>query len=214
MTDFRQRSTQAEWMDDPWVGFDDFRACLVDLARVNVLTLAHRPTLRFLDRLLPLGRALGRPIEIVDVGSGYGDLLRQIASWARRRRIDVSLTGVDLNPLARRAALEATAPGLGIQWVTADALAHDPPRGIDVVVSSLFTHHLTDARVVEFQPIQHGGGQASRRPCRHVDGIRRENIRRLVTQRLSRSFQRLGLGRIIRRRQLPRCSSPAMTAYS
>ena len=67
--------------------------------------------------------------------------------------------------------------------------------------------HGRDARVVEFQPIQHGGGQASRRPCRHVDGIRRENIRRLVTQRLSRSFQRLGLGRIIRRRQLPRCSA-------
>lgn len=150
MTNFRQRSTQAEWMDDPWVGFDTFRACLVDLARVNVLTLAHRPTLRFLDRLLPHARALGRPIEIVDVGSGYGDLLRQIASWARRRRIDVSLTGVDLNPWARRAALEATAPGLGIEWVTADALAHEPPRGIDVVVSSLFTHHLDDARIVEF----------------------------------------------------------------
>lgn len=150
MLDLRKRSTQAEWMDDPWVGFDDFRACLVELARVNVLTLAHRPTLRFLERLLPLGRALGRPIEIVDVGSGYGDLLRQIAGWARRRKVDVSLTGVDLNPWARKAALEATAPELGIEWVTADALAHDPPRGIDVVVSSLFTHHLTDARIVEF----------------------------------------------------------------
>jgi SAM-dependent methyltransferase len=150
MLDLRQRSTQSEWMDDPWVGFDDFQACLVDLARVNMLTLAHRATLRFLERLLPLGRALGRPIEIVDVGSGYGDLLRQIAGWARRRRVDVSLTGVDLNPWARKAALQATAPGLGIEWVTADALAHDPPRGVDVVVSSLFTHHLTDSRIVEF----------------------------------------------------------------
>jgi SAM-dependent methyltransferase len=150
MLDFSQRSTQAEWMDDPTVGFDDFRACLVDLALVNTLTLAHRPTLRFLDRLLPLGRALGRPIEIVDVGSGYGDLLRQIAGWARRRRVDVSLTGVDLNPWAREAAREVTAPELGIEWITADALAHEPPRGIDVVVSSLFTHHLTDARVIDF----------------------------------------------------------------
>lgn len=150
MTDFSQRSTQAEWMDDPSVGFDEFRACLVDLALVNMLTLAYRPTLRFLDRLLPLGRALGRPIEIVDVGSGYGDLLREIAGWARRHRVEVSLTGVDLNPWAREAALEVTEPELGIEWVTADALAHTPPRGIDVVVSSLFTHHLTDARIIEF----------------------------------------------------------------
>jgi SAM-dependent methyltransferase len=150
MIDFSHRSTRAEWMDDPTVSFDELRACLVDLARVNVLTLAYRPTLQFLDRLLPRGRALGRPIEIVDVGSGYGDLLRQIAKWARRRRVDVSLTGVDLNPWARRAAIEATEPELGIEWVTADVFSHHPPRGIDVVVSSLFTHHLSDVGVVAF----------------------------------------------------------------
>jgi SAM-dependent methyltransferase len=137
-------------MDDPSVSFDEFQACLVDLARVNVLTLAHRPTLRFLDRLLPHARALGRPIEIVDVGSGYGDLLRQIAEWARRRRITVSLTGVDRNPWARRAAIEATPSELGIEWVTADAFAYAPARGVDIVVSSCLTHHLSDARVVRF----------------------------------------------------------------
>jgi SAM-dependent methyltransferase len=150
MVDFRQRSTQAEWMDDPSVGFDEFRACLVDLARVNVLTLAHRPTLRFLDRLLPLVRALGRPLEIVDAGSGYGDLLRRIAKWGRHHQIELSLTGVDLNPWSREAALEATPPELGIEWVTADIFTHAPTRGVDIVVSSLFTHHLTDELVIEF----------------------------------------------------------------
>ncbi len=150
MTDFSHRSRRAEWMDDPSVSFDEFRACLVDLARVNVLTLAHRPTLRFLDRLLPHARALGRPIEILDVGSGYGDLLRQIAQWARRRSVDVSLTGVDRNPWARRAAIEATPSELDIEWVTADAFAYAPSRGVDIIVSSCLTHHLSDARVVGF----------------------------------------------------------------
>jgi SAM-dependent methyltransferase len=93
---------------------------------------------------------LGRPIEIVDVGSGYGDLLREIAKWAQRRRVDVSLTGVDRNPWARRAALEATPSELDIEWVTADAFSHTPSRDIDIVVSSCFTHHLSDARVVGF----------------------------------------------------------------
>ncbi len=148
--DFTARSTQDELMDTEPVGFEEFQACLVDLARVNRLTLAYRPTLAFFDRLLPRARALGRPIEIVDVGSGYGDMLRAIDAWAERRGVEVSLTGVDLNPWSRRAALEATPPRRKIEWVTADAFAYEPARGIDVVVSSLFTHHLPDPLVEKF----------------------------------------------------------------
>jgi SAM-dependent methyltransferase len=137
-------------MDTEPVGFEEFRACLFDLARVNRLTLAYRPTLAFFDRLAARAQRLGRPLEVVDVGSGYGDMLRQIAAWAMRRGIAVSLTGVDLNPWSRQAAAEATPPSQRINWVTADAFAYDPPRGIDVVVSSLFTHHLPDPLVMRF----------------------------------------------------------------
>jgi SAM-dependent methyltransferase len=137
-------------MDTEPVGFEEFRDCLFDLARVNRLTLAYRPTLAFFDRLLVTARGLGRPLEVVDVGSGYGDMLREIDAWATRRGVDVSLTGVDLNPWSRRAAAEATRPDRKIDWVTADAFAYDPPRGIDVVVSSLFTHHLPDPLVMKF----------------------------------------------------------------
>ena len=148
--DFTERSTQTELMDTEAVGFEEFRACLVDLARVNRLTLAYRPTLAFFDRLLPSARRLGRPMEVVDVGSGHGDMLRQIGAWATRRGVAVCLTGVDLNPWSGRAAAEVTPAIENIDWVTADAFAYDPPRGIDVVVSSLFTHHLSDPLVVRF----------------------------------------------------------------
>ncbi len=147
---FRLRSNQDELMDVEPVAFEEFRACLVDLARVNRLTVAYRPTLDFFERLLPRMRGLGRPLEVVDVGSGYGDMLRKIDDWARRRDVAVSLTGVDMNPWSRRAATEATRPGRPIDWVTADAFAYNPPRGIDVVVSSLFTHHLPNPLVVRF----------------------------------------------------------------
>jgi SAM-dependent methyltransferase len=148
--DFAHRATADELMDTEPVSFEDFRACLVDLARVNRLTLAYRPTLAFLDRLLAGGLPKGRPIEIVDVGSGYGDLLRHIDGWAIGNDVQVSLTGVDLNAWSRRAAAEATRPDRPIRWVTADAFAFEPPEGIDVVVSSLFTHHLPDAGVARF----------------------------------------------------------------
>jgi SAM-dependent methyltransferase len=151
--DFTRRSTADELMDTEQVGFEEFRACLVDLAQINRLTLAYRPTFAFLDRLVARGlRGLSkdRPLEVVDVGSGYGDMLRKVDAWAAARGVSVSLTGVDLNPWSRRSAAEATPPGRPITWVTADAFAYEPPGGIDVVLSSLFTHHLPDPLVARF----------------------------------------------------------------
>jgi SAM-dependent methyltransferase len=148
--DLAHRSTALELMDGEGVGYEEFRDCLVDLAKVNRLTRAYPPTLSFFDRLLGRARALGRPLEVVDVGSGYGDMLRAIDAWAVRSRVAVKLTGVDLNPWSRRAAEAATPRGRPIHWVTADAFEYRPPSGIDVVVSSLFTHHLPNPLVAHF----------------------------------------------------------------
>ncbi|MEO7113803.1 MAG: methyltransferase domain-containing protein [Polyangiaceae bacterium] len=147
---FHERLQQEELMDTEVVPYEEFRACLRDLTKVNRLTLAYRPTLAFFDRLLPKIEKLGRPLEVVDVGSGYGDMLRQIDEWAQRRNVKVALAGVDLNPWSARAAEEASSARHKIRWITADAFAYEPENGIDIVVSSLFTHHLPDPLVVEF----------------------------------------------------------------
>lgn len=147
--DFSRRSREDELMDTEPVPFEEFRDCLVDLARVNRLTFAYRPTVAFFDELLPIARGLGRPMRIVDAGSGYGDMLRRIADWARANEVDVELAGVDLNPWSAKAAAESTA-GDDIDWVTGDLFDYRPEGGIDVVVSSLFTHHLSDEAVVRF----------------------------------------------------------------
>jgi SAM-dependent methyltransferase len=148
--DFAQRSTVDELMDTEAVSFEDFRACLVDLAAVNRLTLAYRPTIAYLDALTVNQRPSGRRLRILDVGSGYGDMLRQVAKWARRRGIAVELTGVDMNPWSRRAAVEATDPALDIRWVTADAFEYAREADVDIILSSLFTHHLSDGALVRF----------------------------------------------------------------
>jgi trans-aconitate methyltransferase len=88
------------------------------------------------------------PVHIVDVGSGGGDFLRQIAGWARRRGIAVQLTGIDLNPYAARAAAESTPRELEIKWVTSDAMVYWPEKPMDIVVSSLLAHHLEDEEIV------------------------------------------------------------------
>jgi SAM-dependent methyltransferase len=133
-------------MDEP-CSYDDFRQCLVDLGQVNRLTLAYRSTLHFLDRLIAqFPKSV--PLHIVDVGSGGGDLLRRIEHWATKRGVAVELTGIDLNPYAARAAREFTPANSAIQWITGNAFSYDGP--IDVVVSSLFTHHLAESEIVQF----------------------------------------------------------------
>lgn len=147
--DLSRRSDEAELMDADDVDYATFRGCLHDLARVNVMSFGYRPTLAFLEALRRRGRLPpDRPLEVLDVGSGYGDLLRAVDRWASRRGVAVRLTGVDLNPWSARAAGEATADGAAIRWQTGDVFDHTGQA--DVIVSSLFAHHLDDARVVRF----------------------------------------------------------------
>jgi SAM-dependent methyltransferase len=149
--DFSRRSGAPELMDDASCDYDTFRDCLVDLARVNRLTLAYRPTLGFLDGLWRAGRLPhGRPLRILDAGSGYGDTLRQVARWAKQRGVAVALEGVDLSPWSARAAREATPPGNLVHWHTGDVLQHRPEAPVDLVISSLFTHHLPDDALLRF----------------------------------------------------------------
>jgi SAM-dependent methyltransferase len=134
-----------EWMDEP-CSYEDFRGCLRDLEQVNRWSLGYRATLAWLDRLVDFART-GEALRIVDVGCGGGDLLRRVAAWARRRGVDVRLVGVDLNPYAARAAREFGGDDR-IDWVTGNAFSY--AGEVDVVVSSLFTHHLEEDEVVRF----------------------------------------------------------------
>ena len=145
--DFSHRAHLQEWMDEP-CSYEDFRDCLRDLERVNRIILGYRPTLTWLEPFAH--EQLDAPLRILDVGCGGGDMLRQIEAWAREREVPVELTGIDLNPHAARAAREFSGSDSRITWITADALAYQPAEPVDLVISSLFTHHLTDSGIVRF----------------------------------------------------------------
>lgn len=148
MPDFSRRADMLEYMDDPSVDFDTWRACLVDLAKVNRMTLAYRPTLGFLQRILDQGRwPQDRPAVILDAGSGYADTLREVGKWARRNSLDVRLQALDLNPWSQKAA-ERVEGSAAIAFISEDLFEYK--GGADIVLSSLFTHHLTDQQLVRF----------------------------------------------------------------
>lgn len=141
----RVRAEAEERMDAPDLDPATYAAVLRDLAKVNRVTLAARPTLAFLDRLPPTKR----PLRILDVGFGDGDMLRRIARWAQRRGRTVALTGVDLNPNSAPAARADTPAGLAIDYRTGD-YADLAGQGWDAVISSLVAHHMNRAQLVAF----------------------------------------------------------------
>lgn len=144
--EFSRRAHLDEWMDEP-CSYADFRDCLRDLEEVNRVTFAYRPTMTWLAQF---AAPLDRPLRIVDVGCGGGGMLRHIERWAAARSLPVTLTGIDLNPFAARAAREFTPAASCIEWITGDAFSLRRDEPADLVISSLFTHHLPDAEIVRF----------------------------------------------------------------
>jgi SAM-dependent methyltransferase len=147
--DFSQRSRASELMDTEDVTPDDFAQCLADLSVVNTLTLAKQPTIAWLARAtrdLPAGST----ISVLDVGFGHGDMLRAIWRWSRKRGLNASLQGMDLNPLSAYAAKQATLVEMNIDFQTGDIFSIAKDRRFDFIISSMVTHHMTDAQIVMF----------------------------------------------------------------
>ncbi len=133
-----------EQMDDPGLAPEIYDRVLKDLATVNAVTLAARPTLNFLAR----GTKGMTALRLLDVGFGHGDMLRRIAKWAKRRRLAADLIGVDLNTRSAAAARAATPIEWPIEYRTGDY--RDVAGPLDFVVSSLVAHHMSDEQLDEF----------------------------------------------------------------
>jgi 2-polyprenyl-3-methyl-5-hydroxy-6-metoxy-1,4-benzoquinol methylase len=145
MTALASRATAEEQMDAADLPHETYAALLGDLARVNTLTMAARPTLAFLERIAQPGHSL----RVLDVGFGHGDMLRRIARWAAQRGQACELVGIDLNPRSEVVARAATPASLPIAYRTGD-YASLAGQGWHAVISSLVAHHMSEAQLRAF----------------------------------------------------------------
>jgi len=143
-----RRSEHTEWLDQADLNEQELAAYLHDLARLNAAMLGHWPLLRFLWRAVRA--ANGRPLTVLDVGCGYGDLLRAMRRWSRKHGAELRLIGVDLNTKTVGIARQATPAEDGIEYRAGDVFTLGEILKPDVIVSSLLTHHFSDAEIVSF----------------------------------------------------------------
>lgn len=147
--DLSRRSTAAEWLDGADADAPELESFLRDLARFNSAMLGHRAVVAWL-RHATRHPPKDRPFTVLDVGCGYGDLLRAIRRWSRKRSLPIRLIGLDRSRETIRIAQAASAEADGIEYRVGDVFDYRPPEPIDWVVSSLLTHHLSDERIVGF----------------------------------------------------------------
>ena len=148
MTLLAQRDRRPELMDQPGLDGDIHRRALSGLGTANVMSCTASNVWRGIlaaDILPPDGR----PLRVLDIATGGGDVLLGVVKRAARHKIPIEAQGCDINPTAveyaRQAAVEADIADTKFSQL--NALVEPLPEGYDVVMCTLFLHHLSDEDV-------------------------------------------------------------------
>jgi 2-polyprenyl-3-methyl-5-hydroxy-6-metoxy-1,4-benzoquinol methylase len=136
------RHRQPELMDDPALPADEHRQALAGLARVNRFTRSAR---LFWPTIAKQAAALGRPVHILDIATGSGDIPHALHRIATARGVPLDISACDISPVAIAAAEQG---GPGVRFFVHDVVRHDWPGKYDVATCSLFLHHLDEADAV------------------------------------------------------------------
>ena len=144
----RSRSLQSERMDDPRLDPESFIGSLRGLRRVNIATGSARILWPELSRA---AKDNGRTLRVLDIACGGGDVPLTLARRFAATRTPVEICGCDINPVAvRHAAEQAERIGVPATFFRFDALNDKVPKDYDVIMASLFLHHLCESEAVEF----------------------------------------------------------------
>jgi 2-polyprenyl-3-methyl-5-hydroxy-6-metoxy-1,4-benzoquinol methylase len=146
--DRARRSAQTEVLDGQ-VDTNELTKILPDLARFNGAMMGHWPVIQWLNRAAR-NVPKDQPLTLVDVGCGYGDLLRAVRRWASKHRRPMRLVGIDLSSQVIEVARHGTDVADDIDFRVANIFEFKPDGPIDLVTTSLVTHHLSDAMIVRF----------------------------------------------------------------
>jgi 2-polyprenyl-3-methyl-5-hydroxy-6-metoxy-1,4-benzoquinol methylase len=135
---------QPEMMDQPDLDVRQHKHALSALGRANVIS-------RSADAIWPALRAVAlaaraRPLRVVDVACGGGHIVVSLARRAARDGVSIELTGCDVSSVALDFARTLTeqAGVQGVRFVRADAQRDPMPDGVDVMLCTLFLHHLAN----------------------------------------------------------------------
>jgi SAM-dependent methyltransferase len=173
LTFLAQRDRQPELMDQPGLDHETHRRALAALGKTNKACGVSRAIWRTIcaARIFPPD---SQPLRVLDIASGGGDNIIGIAQLAKRHGIAITAHGCDINPVAvdyaQHAANAAGVPS--VEFFRLNALEQPLPDGYDVIMTTLFVHHLTEPDARE---LLRRMGTAARRFVL-IDDLRRSRL--------------------------------------
>jgi SAM-dependent methyltransferase len=181
----RHRVRLPELMDQPGLDRHAHVHALHSLERINRWSRSSRilwPAIRALAREQP-----NRPVRLLDIATGAGDVPIRLCQLARQENIALEVAACDISDEALKHARGRAAAGASIEFFRLDVVHESLPTGYDVLVSSLFLHHLDDG---DARSLFRRMGEAAGRLIL-VNDLRRSVVgllmARIGTQLLSRS---------------------------
>lgn len=145
--DLSRRVREPELMDDPSLDRDEHRRALAGLARLNRAGCALAP---LWNAIRPLATTPGHgTVTILDVATGSGDVPLGLLRCARKAGATLDIHACDISEHAlAEAQRRAGLAGRTLTTFPLDAVHREIPGSYDIVMCSLFTHHLDDDQVV------------------------------------------------------------------
>ncbi len=140
-SNLRNRDLQPELMDAPDLEPEHYLGSLRGLSRVNAVTGS---AMILWPEILAAARATsGAPLRVLDVACGGGDVPIALLRRLRSRGLSVEIDGCDVNPIAvEQATHRAKSLGVSATFFQLNVLEDALPDDYDIVMSSLFLHHL------------------------------------------------------------------------
>lgn len=143
------RSDEQEILDEGTQDTAELAENFRDIKRVNQRLGGTSIILRHLPALLEC-LPDDRPVTILDLATGCGDIPLAISRWARQRGTNIEITASDISDEILALAQEEIAGTPDISLARHDARAVQlPDRSFDIVLCSLSLHHFPPNEAVE-----------------------------------------------------------------
>ena len=130
-------------MDQPDLDEHRHRTALDGLARVNWISRSSSIVWPAIARASK--RKDGGRLRVLDVACGGGDVAIAVKNRAEKTGLPLDMAGCDIsNTALEYAAVHATEKRLNVHFFPANAVTDSLPDTYDVVMCSLFLHHLEE----------------------------------------------------------------------